>query len=162
MYTARPATSDPLTNVGPAQYSVRHSVTESSSPRPVLGHADRFATQNKIFISKKHGRNMVGDHSSVIGRNKHRKKKKKKKQEHRREQRESALKAKASLCTKHITLTRALLLLVFFCCFFPIFSLLFSLFSSPGPKYFPTNTDISNSLKQQGKPANVPAGKWCP
>jgi hypothetical protein len=95
MYTARPATSDPLTNVGPAQYSVRHAVVEPSSPRPLWGRADRFAVENKIFISKRHEKAMVGGHS-------------------------------------------------------------------PGPKYNPTNTDIATNLRQQGKPANVPAGKWCP
>ena len=34
--------------------------------------------------------------------------------------------------------------------------------NSPGPKYQPTNFDIAYNLKQSGKPANVPAGKWCP
>jgi len=95
MYTARPATSDPLTNVSPAQYAVRHGVVESASPRPLWGKADRFATENKIFISKRHEKSMVGGHS-------------------------------------------------------------------PGPKYAPQNYDISTNLRRQGKPANVPAGKWCP
>lgn len=34
--------------------------------------------------------------------------------------------------------------------------------NSPGPKYAPTNFDIATNLKQSGKPANVPSGKWCP
>lgn len=95
LYSARPATSSPHANVGPAQYAVRAAITEPASPRPVWAKADRFATQDKLFISKRHVRAKLG-------------------------------------------------------------------LNSPGPKYSPTNYDIATNLKQQGKPANVPAGKWCP
>lgn len=95
MYTARPATSDPNTNVGPANYEVKKLVTEHSSPRPVWSKADRFASQDKVFISKRHVRSKLG-------------------------------------------------------------------LNSPGPCYSPGNYTIAENLKQAGKPANVPAGKWCP
>lgn len=95
MYTARPATSDPHTNVGPSQYSVKAALTERASPRPVWSKADRFESQDKVFISKRHVRSKLG-------------------------------------------------------------------LNSPGPKYAPTNYDISTNLRQSGKPANIPAGKWCP
>lgn len=96
LYTARPATSDPHTNVGPAQYRVRHERVEKASPRPVWGRADRFAAQDKIFLSKRHQRAKLGG---------------------------------AGL---------------------------------DAPMYYPRNHELANNLKQSGKPANIPAGKWCP
>jgi hypothetical protein len=95
MYTARPATSDPNTNVGPAQYVVKAQITEMASPRPIWSKADRFAPMDSLFISKRHVRSKLG-------------------------------------------------------------------LNSPGPKYAPTNYDISANLRQSGKPANIPSGKWCP
>ena len=95
MYTARPATSDPGSSVGPAQYTVKCEITEPTWPRPQWAKADRFSAQDKIFISRKHVRAKLG-------------------------------------------------------------------LNSPGPMYAPTNYDIATNLKQSGKPANVPSGKWCP
>lgn len=95
MYMARPATSDPHSNVGPAQYTVKAEITEHSSPRPQWAKADRFTAQDKIYISRRHIRSKLGN-------------------------------------------------------------------SSPGPIYAPTNYDIATNLKQAGKPANIPSGKWCP
>lgn len=34
--------------------------------------------------------------------------------------------------------------------------------ASPGPQYYWGGSDIANNLKQSGKPANTPTGKWCP
>lgn len=63
LYNARPATSDNHTNVGPANYSPQPDQVQSTAPRPKWSKADRFRTNGRIFISKKHAKTMGGLHS---------------------------------------------------------------------------------------------------
>lgn len=59
MYAARPATCDKQSNVSPANYEPKNSLTSMTSPRPVWGKADRFKDYNHRFISEKHNKTMA-------------------------------------------------------------------------------------------------------
>lgn len=63
IYKARPATSDPHTNVSPANYEVKTHIIDPSAPRPVWTKADRFKDMDRLYISRKHVRSKLGMNS---------------------------------------------------------------------------------------------------
>lgn len=60
LYDAKPATSGKMTSVDAATYSPNYKATKNASPSGQFSKADRFASQNKTFISNKHSREKVG------------------------------------------------------------------------------------------------------